>query len=54
MLSMHICHSVTRCFLIVFTDISEGFLEDIVVADLELDVESLAKGLANFLISANG
>ena len=40
--------------LVVLPNIAEGLLEDVVIADLELDVERLAKRLADLLVTADG
>src|SRR5690606_2601329 len=39
--------------LVVLSDVTEGLLEDIVVADLELDVEGLPQSLADLLVAAD-
>jgi hypothetical protein len=39
---------------VVLPDVAEGLLKDVVVADLELDVERLAKGLSDLLVATDG
>lgn len=39
--------------LVVLSDVAEGLFEDVVVANLELDVEGLPKRLAHLLVAAD-
>jgi len=41
-------------YLIVFADIPERLLENVVVTDLELYIEGLPEGLPDLLVAANG